>query len=39
MSTGGTTNKNRNVFINKALRFFYYLFGNILATNLMCFVR
>jgi Na+/melibiose symporter-like transporter len=38
MSTGGTTNRNRNLFINKMLRFFVCLFGNILATNLIYFV-
>ena len=39
LSLGGTTNRNRNVFINKALRFFYCLLGNILATNRIIIVR
>jgi len=39
ISAGGTTSKNRNIFINKALRFFYCLIGNILATNFMVIVR
>ena len=33
MSTGGTTNRNRNSLLNSLLRFFYSLLGNILATN------
>jgi hypothetical protein len=39
MSTGGTTNKNRNNLINRLLRFFIYLIRNILATNHMFYAK